>query len=175
MTNKVLLDEDNIARLVRSLSVSVDTFVTDKYDPKDVVLIGIMDGALFFLSDFLRSSIYDYSYTIVSSSSYIGNISTKIVSMDNLNDLQKRVKDKVVFLLDEICDTGHTLIATKKRMLDFGAKGVYTVCLLNKKEKREVSITPDFIGLEIEDHFVIGYGLDLDGSHRTTSFIYYKE
>jgi hypoxanthine phosphoribosyltransferase len=139
---------------------------------EDVLVVGILKGALFFTVDLLKALNKDYDYGFVSASSYLGEKSTSMVSVD-LKGIH--VKGKTVILVDEICDTGCTLTAVVTKLLHQKAKSVYTCVLLDKPSRREIKTVPDFVGATIPNLFVIGYGLDEDGAKRCLPYIYYKE
>ena len=170
---KVYIDKyvSNIARELDSIfcdSVAYPNTLTN------VIFIGLMDGSLFFLSDLLRTISFDAPYAMIKASSYLGSNSTGIVEIDLMGLDSTKLKNKTVVLVDEIVDTGRTLSAVKKRIKSLGATKIYTCVLLDKPCKRVESVRVDFIGHTIEDVFVLGYGLDLNGRYRNVPHIFTK-
>jgi hypoxanthine phosphoribosyltransferase len=167
----LLFNIPQIQDMVRSLASSISRNIVS--DESCIIIVGIMKGALFLTSDLLKALPFDCDYGFVTANSYKGTKSTTMVAVDAHG---LKVKGMTVILVDEICDTGYTLQAVKAKMLGLGAHQVFTCVLLDKPCRREVAMTPDFIGAQIDNHFVIGYGLDSpEGLQRTLPYIYYQK
>lgn len=140
------------------------------YKNRPFVLLGLMNGGLYFLRDLLQFLPPETLFETWKLSSYQGTRSSgKIKGIPRSSAL---LKDREVLIVDDILDTGHTLFEVKKAVLSQGARSVKSVILLSKKTKRLVSIEADWIGFSIPNRFVIGYGLDLDGRYRNLPGIY---
>jgi hypoxanthine phosphoribosyltransferase len=175
---KILIPKVYIDKYVSNISRELDTIFCDSVaypnTLTNVIFIGLMDGSLFFLADLMRTISFDAPYAMIKANSYMGSNSTGIVEIDLMGLDAKRIKNKTVVLVDEIVDTGRTLSAVKRRIKSLGASKIYTCVLLDKPCKRVEKIRVDFTGHTIEDLFVLGYGLDLDGRYRNVPYIFTK-
>jgi hypoxanthine phosphoribosyltransferase len=136
----------------------------------DALFVGILKGSWMFMADLVRKIDYPLHVEFIRASSYgAAKESSGQVKVESLNGLN--IKNRDVFLVDEIIDTGRTLLALKKLFLEAGARSVKVIALLDKKSRREVEINADFVGIEIPDAFVIGYGLDWGERYRDLSEI----
>ena len=101
-------------------------------------------------------------------SSYTG---TEQVDVRIIKDLETPIRDKYVLIVEDIVDTGRTYEKVKELLLAKGARDVKIITLLDKKERREVEVTPDYVGFEIPNEFVIGFGLDYKEKYRNLPYI----
>ena len=156
-----LLTQAQIHARVRQLGKSLTRY----YRGKDPVFLGIMNGALFFLTDLVRAvDLDDVEISTLRLASYAGTKSTgKLTGLDGLAD---SLAGRHVLIVDDILDTGRTLSALVARLNKLGAADVKICVLLEKRGKLEVPVRADWVGFKIADHFVIGYGLDYDGKYR---------
>lgn len=168
---EVLFSAKEVANLVSKLSQELSLHIEKTIAPAEVPLfIGVLNGAFIFLADLIRKIDCKTQVDFVKVSSY--GAATKSSGEVKLEFGPKNsVQGKDVFIVDEIIDTGRTLLFLKNYFKSQGAKNVYLVALLDKKIRREVAIDPDFSGIEIPDEFVIGYGLDWAESYRDLSDI----
>ncbi len=160
---EILIDKQTIARRVDEL---VDAITIDTVD--NLVVIGILKGSFMFLADLMRSfHRHDVHPRIdfLTLSSY-GEGTTSSGTVKIIHDLREEIVGADVLLVDDILDTGQTLAFTKKLLLDRGARSVQTCVLLDKKAHRAVDLEADHAGFLIDDHFVVGYGLDYDNLYR---------
>ncbi len=158
---RILLTQAQIRARVRQLGKSL----TRHYRGKQPVFLGIMNGALFFLTDLVRVvDLDDIEISTLRLASYEGTQSTgRIIGLDALAD---SLKGRHVLIVDDILDTGQTLSALVARLKKLGAADVKICVLLEKRGKLKVPVQADWIGFTIADHFVIGYGLDYEGKYR---------
>jgi len=158
---RTLLTQTQIRARVRQLGKSL----TRHYRGKEPVFLGIMNGALFFLTDLVRSvDLDDIEISTLRLASYAGTKSTgKLAGLDALADA---LAGRHVLVVDDILETGRTLSALVPRLKKLGAADVKICVLLEKRGKLEVPVRADWIGFKINDHFVIGYGLDYNGKYR---------
>jgi hypoxanthine phosphoribosyltransferase len=161
---EILIDKKAIANRVDAL---VDEIV-ETGQPNRLVVIGILKGSFMFFADLMRSFYRHNAHPhidFMTVSSYgAGTISSGTVEV--IHDIRENLIDADVLLVDDILDSGRTLAFTKKLMMDRGAKSVQSCVLLNKKTNRAVEFEADYAGFEIEDLFVVGYGLDYDNLYR---------
>jgi len=159
----VLIDSERIKKRVRELGSAVGNL----YKDEDVVVVGILKGAVIFLSDLVRFIDKDANVVLdfMAVSSY--GDSTKTSGIVKINkDIDTSVNGKHVLIVEDIVDTGLTLSYLMKLLKERSAKSVKVCVLLDKKERRQVDVEIDFRGFEIPDEFVVGYGLDYRGKWR---------
>lgn len=168
----ILLDQGQIAERVRHLGLALREKLADHEN--EVVLVGLLRGAIFFFVDLIRAmDSPDWPFELIRASSYADNAesggpATQSAGRVNVtNDpALGNVAGKVVVLIDDIIDTGLTLHTLADTLKTHGAKQVLTVVLLDKPSRRKIEFSADFVGFEIPDHFVVGYGLDCAGKFR---------
>ena len=130
----------------------------------------VLKGAFVFCADLIRalsSHKLDITVDYVIAKSYVGTQSTGKVKCS----VDVAIKDREVLVLEDIIDTGRTIKAIKEELGKMGPASLRTVCLLDKPSRREVDMNVDYVGFEIEDRFVVGYGLDCDEKYRHLPFI----
>jgi hypoxanthine phosphoribosyltransferase len=163
----VLYDEIDLMRMVKDLGARLNR----DYEGKEVVIVGLLTGVFMFMSDLVRQlNVKDHYIDFMAASSY----GRKTISSGNvkiLKDLNAPIEGKHVVLVDEMCDTGRTMACVRKLLMDRGAASVKTCVLLNKAARRAVEITPDYIGGECPDEFVVGYGMDFREQYRSLPFV----
>lgn len=161
---EILIDKSEIAQRVDEL---VDGIIKQSL-PENLVVIGILKGSFMFLADLMRS-LYRHSVhpriDFMTLSSY-GSGTESSGTVEIIHDIREYIAGADVLLVDDILDTGRTLASTKRIMLERGARSVRSCVLLDKKAHRAVEFEADFKGFEIDDHFVVGYGLDYDNLYR---------
>ena len=161
---EILIDKAKIATRVDTL---VDEIISNG-QPDRLVVIGILKGSFMFFADLMRSFYRHDAHPhidFMTVSSYgAGTVSSGTVQI--IHDIRENLVDADVLLVDDILDSGRTLAFTKKLMLERGAKSVHSCVLLDKKTNRAVEFEADYAGFEIDDLFVVGYGLDYDNLYR---------
>lgn len=172
MSEKPLIGADEIRERVAKLAHEIAA-VYD-YD----VLLSALTGAYMFTADLSRelakaqgAKAQQKEIAFIKASSY--GSSTESSGNLQVYDLEKiNLGKKKVLLVDDIADSGRTLLGLKNLLREMGAKEVRTCVLLNKQERREVDVAADFVGFEIANEFVVGYGLDYADHYRTLSEIW---
>jgi hypoxanthine phosphoribosyltransferase len=129
-----------------------------------LTVLGLMNGSLFFLADLARLLPLETRIECWRLQSYAGRKSSGMVQ--GLEQCLGDFAGRRVVIVDDILDTGRTLDAVKRRVLALGAARVEICVLLKKKRKREIPIRAEWVGFEIPDRYVVGYGLDDDGRYR---------
>jgi hypoxanthine phosphoribosyltransferase len=158
---RVLVSETSIRRRVASLGEKLNR----DYRGKDLTVVAIVNGALIFTADLLRRLRSPLRLDCVRASSY--HQETKSVGWPEVIDnLKLDLAGHHVLLVDDILDTGRTLAAVKQLMLTKGALSVRTCVLLDKKARRVVPFEAEYVGFEIPNEFVVGYGLDFAERYR---------
>jgi hypoxanthine phosphoribosyltransferase len=142
------------------------------YQDQHVLVIGVATGAIVFLSDLMRQLEMPVHLELVRAKSYRGTaVRPGELDIDLWGLGEDDIRGCRVLLVDDIFDTGRTVEALSKRLLDHGASDVKTVVFLEKPDRRETEMLPDYVGLRIPDRFVVGYGLDYDGRMRNLPYI----
>ena len=164
---RVIYREEEIAARLDQLAVQI----TEDYRGKDLTVLAILNGSLIFMSDLLRRIPLPLQLDCLRVKSYFGGtVSSGRVQFDHA--ALPLMQDRHVLLLDDILDSGNTLAAiTETIRLEAGPLSVKSCVLLRKKKKRSLSIEADYIGFDIEDEFVVGYGLDYQERYRNLPFI----
>ncbi len=161
----VLISEEEISRRVKELGEQISS----EYSGKEILLICTLKGAVIFASDLARSIKVPCELGFIKAKSYAGDHTTGSVDI-NFEDIPD-IKGRHIIIVEDIIDTGLTL---KKLSEYFWAKGPASmkICaFLDKPSRRKVDIKADYAGFEIEDHFVVGYGLDHNERFRNLPFI----
>ncbi len=158
---RILLDSRIIQDRVRELG----TEITRDYQGRTPHLVGILKGASIFHADLVRNIDLGVSFDFMAVESY-GTSTRSSGEVRILKDLDESLKGKDVLLVEDILDTGLTLHYLLKYLDSHGPNSLKVVALLNKPSRREIEVKADYIGFDIPDHFVIGYGLDYNQRYR---------
>ena len=157
---KVLISEEEIRRRIGELAARVQS----DFAGRDLVVVGLLTGTLMFLADLVRKIDLPLRLDFIGVSSYgDGTESRELVFT---KELKLDVANRDVLLVDDILDTGKTLRAVINKLGRMTPSQVRTCVLLSKKARREYDIPADYIGFEIPDEFVVGYGLDYRERYR---------
>ena len=163
---KVLLSEEEIDKRVRELAKEI----SEDYRGKDLLVVGILKGAVVFLSDLVKRLEFPVKIDFMAVSSY-GKSSISTGEVWILKDLDYSVDRKDILIVEDIIDTGLTLNYLKDILSKRGAKSVKVCTLLDKVDRRTVGVDIDYVGFEIPDEFVVGYGLDYNEQYRNYPFV----
>jgi hypoxanthine phosphoribosyltransferase len=163
---ELFIKSSEISEMVDRLALKL----TNDLQGKDVVFIGILNGAFIFAADLIRRIKMDCCCSFVKTASYKGTQTTGHV--ETLIGLCQEVKGRTVVIIEDIIDTGITLEAVLKEIEDHHPAEIIVVALLFKRDACIKDIKIDYLGKEIPDNFVIGYGLDYDGYGRNLKDIY---
>ncbi len=165
IVGKPLLTTREIQEKVKELAgrISMD------YAGKELLAVGILKGACMFFSDLVRSVEVPLTIDFIVASSYVKMDTSGEVRIHY--DIREEMSDKHVLLIEDIVDTGITLNQIRERVLARGPKSLRICTFLDKKERRVVDVPLDYIGFEIPNMFVVGYGLDCDNKFRNLPYI----
>ena len=141
-----------------------------EYGKKEVVFICTLKGAVFFACDLLKNYKGNARIEFLRASSYSGTKSTGKIEL-NLSISKDNIENKDVIIIEDIVDTGRTLKFLKEYINDMNPSSLKICTLLNKPSRRVVEIDADYVGFEIDDLFVVGYGLDYDQQYRNLPYI----
>jgi hypoxanthine phosphoribosyltransferase len=157
---KSLLTEPEIQAKIKEIAKTI----THDYKGEDVLVVGVLKGACLFLSDLIRLIDLPVTVDFIIASSYVKKGSSGEIQIHY--DIRETVKNKAILIVEDIVDTGLTI----KYLIDLIArkspKSIKVCTLLNKKDKRQVEVPLDYVGFEIPDLFVVGYGMDYDSQYR---------
>jgi len=156
---RILLSQARIQARVRELG----KILAHHYHGKRPLVLGVMNGALFFLGDLLRTPDLETEISCVRLASYAGTRSSTLRGLDALGS---DFAGRHVLIVDDILDTGRTLSALVRRLKQLDAADVKICVLLEKRRRRETAVKADWTGFKIADEFVVGYGLDYNGLYR---------
>jgi hypoxanthine phosphoribosyltransferase len=164
---RVLLDEEAIAVRVRELAAQISA---DYSDCDDLVLVGVLKGAFIFMSDLARCLMVAHRVEFIAVSSYNrGSVSNGAVRL--IMDTRSSVTGRHVLVVEDILDTGYTLDYLLRNFRARNPASLRTCVLLSKPERRQVEVPVDYLGFEIPDVWVVGYGLDYSDRFRTLPYI----
>ncbi len=163
---RVLITEESLREQVRRAALAVG----ERYAASNPVVVGILKGSIIFYSDFIRHLEIPVTLDFMAVSSYGGgSVSSGKLRMKK--DIETDVKGRDVVIVEDIIDSGFTLANLKALFLERGARSVYIVTLLNKRGRREYDIEPDYNCFDIENEFVVGYGLDYNEKYRNLPYV----
>jgi hypoxanthine phosphoribosyltransferase len=163
---EVLLSEQQIQARVKELGAEI----TRDYAGRNPLLIGVLKGACFFLTDLLRAIDTRVGIEFMAISSYGASTRTS-GEVRILKDLDVAVEGRDLIVVEDIVDTGLTLSYLLANLKSRGAASVKLVALLDKFERRQREVEIDYLGFKIPDHFVVGYGLDFAERYRNLPYI----
>ena len=163
---EVILTEDEIAERVKALADIIES----DYKGRELVMVCVLNGAAVFYIALLMEMDIPLEMNFIRVSSYGAATSTS-GTVRILYDLEADITGKDVLIVEDIIDSGHTLDKLTKLLRDRGAASVKCCCLLDKKERREAHIDADYVGFDVPDKFLVGYGLDYAGKYRNLKYI----
>lgn len=158
---KILITKEQIEKRVKEIGAEI----TRDYEGENVLMVGILRGAVVFFSELVKNVDLDVRFDFMVVSSY-GSGSTSSGEVRIIKDISQPIEGKNVLIIEDIIDTGHTLKNLKKLLLTRNPKSLKIVSLLDKPSRRQVEMEGDYIGFEVPNEFVVGYGLDYDEKYR---------
>ncbi|MGD0916615.1 MAG: hypoxanthine phosphoribosyltransferase [Thermodesulfobacteriota bacterium] len=163
-----LLSREEIASIVKGLA---DRISRD-YRERELILVCILKGAFMFLSDLVRQLQIPVQIDFVRLASYGAGMETS-GKVEVTKDIEIPVRAKDVLIIEDIIDSGRTLQFLKGRLALLNPRSIKVCALLDKKARREVQIEAEYLGKEVDDVFVVGYGIDFNETYRNLPEIYY--
>lgn len=163
---RVLIDEDELASMTDRLAQEINR----DYSGKEVVFVGLLKGSFIFMSDLIKKITIPCSVDFMIASSYGG----RTFSSGEVNikkDIGQDIKGKNVIIVEDIIDSGITLSAVLAVLEGRQPESLKLCSLLSKPARRQKEVRIDYLGTEIPDEFVIGYGLDYDEKYRNIPFV----
>jgi len=162
---EVLISEQDVRNRIREMADEI----SEQYRGKEVVLIGILNGSVFFMTELAQHLSIPLEMDFMAASSYVGTDSTGKVLVTK--DLERSIEGRDVLIVEDIVDTGQTLHLLKEMLETKEPASLKVVTLLDKPDRRKVEFEADIIGFRIPDRFVIGWGMDYDQKFRELPYI----
>jgi hypoxanthine phosphoribosyltransferase len=163
----VLLDAAAIQNRVRELAGEIDR---DYPEGEEIHLVGVLKGGFMFMADLVRAMSPRVSLDFIAVSSYAKSTTTS-GEVRMLKDLDSGLQGRHIVIVEDIVDTGLTLMYLQDILRARSPKTLRTACLLSKPSRRQVEVSVEYIGFTIEDRFVVGYGLDYAEQYRNLPYI----
>ncbi len=163
---ELFIPEQEIYRAIDTLAQKI----TDDLGDSDPIFLGILNGSFLFAAELLKRVKFPCTISFLKLASYQGTASTGKVK--RLIGINEDIKDKTVIVLEDIIDTGLTMQQIKKQLIGYEPKEIKVVTLFFKPEAYQTNDHIDYIGMEISNDFIVGFGLDYDGYGRNLTNVY---
>lgn len=165
---EILVSEEELNERLEELAK--DIMKSYEGEKEELVVIGILRGAVIFMSNLITKLDMELTIDFMAVSSYgSSSVSSGVVRI--LKDLEEEITGKNILIVEDIIDTGLTLSYLTDNLKKRGAKSVKIATLLDKPDRRKVDVNVDFVGFKIPDEFVVGYGLDYNQKYRNLPFV----
>ena len=167
---KILFSQEDITRRAKEIAKQIDK----DYEGEELILLGTLKGSVPWLVDIMKYTTVDTKLDFITASSYgSSTTSSGVVKISYEPDIN--MYNKNVLVVEDIVDTGNTLKYLLSKLDERGPKSVRVCTMLNKESRRTADFHADYVGFEVEDLFVIGYGLDYDQRFRSLPYISYLD
>lgn len=163
---EVLVTEEQLKEVNERLGAKI----TEDFKDKNLLVVGILKGSIYFMTDLTRYIDLPLKLDFLAVSSYGGGTSSS-GAVIILKDIDINLEGYDILLVEDILDSGRTLHYVCEMLKTRKPKSVSIVTLLDKPERRVVDLTPDYVGCQVPDEFVVGYGLDYDQKYRNLPYI----
>jgi len=170
VSKRLILSEEQIQQRVRELAAHID----HDYENKTPVLVGVLNGVFRFIADLTRYITIPVQFDFIRISSY-GMGSESCGQIRLTKDVDMDLAGRHVLVVEDIVDSGLTLNCLLKDLEARGVASLKTCVLIDKTERREQAVSPDYLGFVIEEGFLVGYGLDYAEEYRYLNGIYHLE
>ncbi|MBE3102265.1 MAG: hypoxanthine phosphoribosyltransferase [Firmicutes bacterium] len=164
--SRVLINEEQLMNRVREMGRQI----TEDYTGKNLVIIGILKGAVIFTSDLVKEIKLPLVMDFMAVSSY-GSSTKSSGVVRILKDLDEEIEGKDILIVEDIVDTGLTLHYLVENLLSRRPKSIKICCFLDKPSSRTAAVNVSYVGFSISDEFVVGYGLDYGEKYRNLPYI----
>ena len=162
----VLISEEEVSRRIKEMAAQINAM----FAGKELHLVCVLRGGAFFMCELAKHLNMPVSLDFMSVSSY-GSATKSSGVVKIVKDLDEPIKDRDVLVVEDIVDSGRTLSYLMDMLRDRGPRSLHLCTLLDKPERRVVDVNVDLTGFQIEDKFVVGYGLDYDQMYRNLPYI----
>lgn len=167
---KVLFSQEEITRRAKEIGQQIDK----DYEGEEVIFLGTLKGSVPWLVDIMKYTSVDFKLDFITASSY-GSSTTSSGVVKILYEPEINMYNKHVLIVEDIIDSGNTLKYLMAKLNERGPKSVRICTMLNKESRRTADLHADYVGFEVDDLFVIGYGLDFAQRFRGLPYISYLE
>ena len=164
--SEILLSSEQIQRRVREMGLQISR----DYAGRKPLFIGVLKGACMFLSDLIRQVNLPIGLDFIALASY-GSATESSGQVQLLKDVESSIEEKDIILVEDIVDTGLTLTYLVHNLQSRNPASLKVAALLSKLSRRQVAVTLDYVGFEIPDKFVVGYGLDFAQNYRNLPYV----
>ena len=171
MNLKTLISEQDLQKRIKEIGKQI----TQDYKNQEIIIICILTGAVYFATDLTKNIDNNKLLLEFMKVSSYGNEKESSGKITIKQDIRADIKDKNIIIVEDIIDTGLTMKFLKNYLLDKNPKSLKICTLLDKKERRKVKIEADYVGFEIPNKFVLGYGLDYEDYYRNLPYVAYCE
>lgn len=167
----ILYGEKELNEMLERLGREITEYYRDRIKEKKLILVGVLKGSFIFMADLIRKIDLPCQVLFLRASSYgAGTVSSGSVHVEALPEADQ-LKGADVLLVEDILDSGRTLEKLAALFMETGAASVKICTMLDKPARRVANITTDFCGFEVEDQFIVGYGLDYNEIYRNLPYI----
>ena len=168
--------EDNINELISKTELEnrikeIGKQIEKDYEGKEIILIGLLKGSIMFMAELAKNIKNSVQMDFMDVSSYEGTESTGIIKINK--DIRNPIHGKDVIVVEDIIDSGRTLKRVLQHLKSKSPNSIKIATMLSKPSRRVVELEADYTGFEIEDKFVVGYGLDYDEKYRNLPYVGY--
>ncbi|GLB47200.1 hypoxanthine phosphoribosyltransferase [Philodulcilactobacillus myokoensis] len=163
---KVLYSKEDIKKTCQKLGQKI----AKQYAGKKPLVIGVLKGAIVFMTDLIRNMDIYMDIDFIDVSSYGGGTKSS-GNVKLVKDIDTDVKGRNVLFIEDIIDTGRTLKYLKNLLMDRGANSIHVCTLMDKPEGRLVDVKADYVGLKVPNEFVVGYGMDYKEEYRNLPYV----
>lgn len=163
---RVMLSEEQIAKRIGELAKEISR----DYEGKTPLMVAILKGSVMFFADLTRRITIPIKMDFMAISSY-GNAAKSSGEVKMIKDLDGKIEGKDIIIVEDIIDSGYTMRYLRNMLLARNPASIKICALLDKPSRRETEVKIDYKGFEVEDEFVVGYGLDYAGLYRNIPYI----
>jgi len=167
VTKEIMITEEKIIKRVKALGKEI----TNDYKNEDILLVCVLNGAVMFMSDLMKEIKLPLEIDFMAVSSY-GSATKSSGVVKIIKDLDKSIEGKSVIIVEDIIDSGLTLSYLVENLKSRGPKSIEICTMLNKPSGRKANVFTKYVGFEIKDEFVVGYGLDYDEKYRNVPYVF---
>ncbi len=165
----VMISAEEISKRVKELGEQINAHYKDS--DKELILVGLLRGSVIFMADLCREVTKPHEIDFMTVSSYINKSTVSSGDVKIIKDLDSEIKGKDVLIVEDIIDSGRTLSKVVEILQTREPNSIELCTLVSKPSRREIEMPVKFMGFEVEDRFIVGYGLDYDQKYRHLPFI----